>query len=1282
MSAPSPVLPPRRARGSRLGGVLGWSARVLLAVYFVCASSVFAVRHWVLPNADAFRGEIAASISTSLGLPVRIGSVTAEWIGLRPTLALAELVISDAQGRRALGLAHVDATLSWTSLLRRHPVFRRLEIHAPELAVRREPDGRLLVAGLDVANTQEGGGFGEWLLDQPEIVVRRATLTWSDGQRPAPSLVLSDVDLRLENRGHRHRFGFTASPPVELAGRMDVRGDFQGADLSNWAGWRGELFVGLERADLSAWQQWVDYPVPLAGSGAANLWIARSGPAAYTGRVDLALADARTRLRPDLPELTLPRLEGTISVARKGGTLHLETRGLAAEGGAGVALPPLALSLDYDPGAGSSNARGRIAADHLDLGALASLAAHLPFEPHVLEKIAALAPSGELFEARYDWRGASDAPAAWQVSGRLAQLRLLAGDGWPGVAGLSGHFAGDQQRGSFALEGADASIDLPTIFDEPRVPLAALAVQGRWQSGEAGVEIHVDHASFENRDAAGTASFVLRPASAGPGEIDLEARLSRADGTRVWRYLPRVVGAATRDWVRSAILAGRARGAVLRLKGDLRDFPFADGKRGTFLVTAPVEGVGLKYAPDWPAIEDIAGELRFEGQAMHILARGGRVGEALIAQTRADIADLGHHDAVLEVKGAASGPTRSFLAFVSSSPVSAWINHFTDPIRAEGDGELALSLTLTLNRIEESRVDGEYRFARNAVRLFEGLPELREARARLGFTTTGLSISDASARLLGQPVAVRGKTDADGVLTILGSGIVTAVGLRRETGLELLEHLGGRAGFTTQITVHGKGATVVVDSELLGLGSSLPAPLEKDAADPLPLRLQLDAEAGGAQQRWRVTLGDALRGELARSQSPSGAWTLKRAGVAVNAPLEVAEGGLRAVVDVPALDLDAWRALPGSGSGGGAPGVASFTLRSGQLRVFGEEVANVDVRADADAGGWRGKLASEAIEGDFDWRSRDQGTLTAQFKRLSLGARKSAESRAVIRAAAEAAPSSLPALDVTAEQFRLRGMELGSLTLFARNGGGQWILDKLALSGPDAEIAGKGEWRPGGRTRLEFGGTVSDVGAYLAQIGYPDAVRRGKATLSGELGWQGAPTEVDYPSLSGELKVGVDDGQFNKLEPGVGRLLGVLSLQSLPRRITLDFNDVFSEGFAFDRIEGAMGVDAGVMHTSDLSIRGPAARIRLSGSVNLAAETQDLRVDVQPTLSESVAVGAALANSAAGVINPVAGLVAYLAQKIMQDPIEKLFSYHYAVTGGWGDPQVEEIRSKPTAAPQ
>jgi len=191
----------------------------------------------------------------------------------------------------------------------------------------------------------------------------------------------------------------------------------------------------------------------------------------------------------------------------------------------------------------------------------------------------------------------------------------------------------------------------------------------------------------------------------------------------------------------------------------------------------------------------------------------------------------------------------------------------------------------------------------------------------------------------------------------------------------------------------------------------------------------------------------------------------------------------------------------------------------------------------------------------------------------------------------------------------------------------------------------------------------------LERLGYADAVRRGTAKLEGKVSWAGTPTQIDHATLDGTLTAEATRGQFNKLEPGVGRLLGILSLQSLPRRITLDFRDIFSDGFAFDTIAGSAKVARGVMSTQDLQIQGPSAKIFMKGEVSIPAETQNLHVRIEPALGETLAVGAMIAN-------PAIGAAAWVAQKLLKDPFGQMFAFEYAISGSWSDPKVEKIQQQ------
>ena len=180
--------------------------------------------------------------------------------------------------------------------------------------------------------------------------------------------------------------------------------------------------------------------------------------------------------------------------------------------------------------------------------------------------------------------------------------------------------------------------------------------------------------------------------------------------------------------------------------------------------------------------------------------------------------------------------------------------------------------------------------------------------------------------------------------------------------------------------------------------------------------------------------------------------------------------------------------------------------------------------------------------------------------------------------------------------------------------------------------------------------------------------------LSGKLAWQGSPQDFDYPTLNGEFNVDTGRGQFIKLDPGLGKLLGVLSLQAFKRRLDVDFQDVFGEGFAFDEITGIVRIRDGVMQSDNLKIVGPSARVNITGEADIAHETQKLKVRVQPTLSASLSVGAAALLLANPIVGAAIGAGSLLAQKVMKDPIEQIFSQQYVVSGSWSDPQVSRRR--------
>ncbi len=1287
-SSPSVSAAVVRPPATRLRTALRRLLWVLLGLWFIASGAFLFARYVLVPRLSDYRVEIAEAASRAVGLPLSIDTLTADWSGVRPRLHLGGITVHDEAGRPALSLARVDATLSLESLLRWQPHFHRLDIHSPELALRRERDGGLVVAGLRINAEPGGGGFLEWLLAQRQIVIHDATLSWTDDYRNAPELRLEKVDFRLDRRLFRHRFALHAQPPGELASELDLRGELSRLSLDHPLSSKGTLYVDLQRASLGGWAAWVDYPLPLKGEGSVRMWVDLDGEAVQTMTADVSLEAVSARLGEGLPELDLSRLEGRLIAGRAADGMRLTTEGLRLATVDGLVLPATDFTLRWRGADARGGEGGELRANLLDLAVLARLAAYLPLADPARERLAASDLHGQVGALNLTWRGDAAAPQGWTLAAKFEGVGLAAHDALPGFGGLSGELEGNERDGRFHISGMQAHLDLPRIFEQSRLALSSLQVEGGWSHADGRLKIALDKASFDNPDAAGDASGSYWPAAGSAGEIDLQARLTRADSSTVWRYLPRVVNNATRDWVRNGIRRATVPETRLQLKGHLDNFPFYDGK-GQFLVAIKVVDGVLDYAPGWPVIEGLNGEVRFEGPGLRIEAAQARIFGVALTNTVASAPDLDAAGGpVLTIVGKAGGPTAEFLRFVSASPVAEHIGHFTDGMRAEGTGKLDLRLVMPLHALNDTKVGGEYRFAANRLWLVDGLAPLEDANGRLRFSATELTVPEAHARLFGEPLQLSARTDAEGEVTFFALGTLPAATVQREYANPLLAHLGGSASWQADIAVRHAGVRVSVRSELDGITSSLPYPLNKAAAEKWPLRVEV--EYPDSQHRTiRAQLAERLQAEIEHGADAAG-WQVKRGGIGIFQPPRVVDGGVMAAASFDEIDLDAWRRVfaqadgqskgaekdagQDAGKSHGESGVQGFalagvTMQARKLHLYGQTLGSVQLRALSDAGGWKAHLDSDRAQGDFDWREAGDGTLVARFKRLTVGG-EGDEDEAPEHT--ETPARRLPGLDVTVEQFMLRGLALGQLKARARNHDGQWQLEHLSLDNPDGKLLGSGVWQSVGeeRSRLEFRLETGNIGHFFRRLGYADAVRGGRATLGGDLSWRGPPTRIDYPSLSGMMKFEAEKGQFNKLDPGVGRLLGVLSLQALPRRITLDFRDVFSEGFSFDHIAGDVAVARGVMSTSNLEIVGAAARVQMRGTVDIAAETQDLRVTVQPTLSESIAIGAA-----AGLINPVAGVVTYLAQKALSDPVERFFAFDYTITGTWDDPQVAKLGS-------
>ena len=838
-----------------------------------------------------------------------------------------------------------------------------------------------------------------------------------------------------------------------------------------------------------------------------------------------------------------------------------------------------------------------------------------------------------------------------------------------------------------------------------------------------------------NGTLSGRHSLPLLPdgGKAGPGTADITATLDGFAIASVGRFLPLATPENLAHWLTAALQGGTLRDARLRLRGDLAGFPFRttggasaliERARGEFNVAGRLENARLEYAPGhrhpdgtphWPLAENINGHIEFDRARMEIRADTLRTMGVALSNVKAVIPDLAVPEKMLEIDGNAAGPMQEFLRYVAASPVPEWIGHFTDETRAGGNARLALKLRMPLAHLPETKVQGSLQLLGNDISLFPELPPLQGAEGKIEFWERGVNLNGVGTSFLGGPLGLSGGTQKDGSIAIRLNGTLSAEGMRRTAPApalgRLAQRLSGSTPYTGSVVVREGRRTVTLDSTLAGLGLELPAPLNKPQADSLPLHFVLAGEpsvAGVARDEIRVALGEGVAARYLREKTGRAPWTVLRGGIGVNVPAPEPDSGMMINVNMRALNVDSWiaagKAIAGeggdgaaSGSGGGAE-FAQYVIptviagRVGELTIGERRLADVVLGATHLKDTWQANLHSRHASGYVTWAESGSGAGSGQGGSPGLGKVTARLASLVIPESGEAevknllesnrgASATIPSLDIVVEQFQLFDKRLGRLELQASNvqalAGREWRINRLSLDNPDGQLKANGRWlTKDGRsnTSLNFILDIDDAGRLLDRLGFPETLRRGKGKMSGDIAWSGLPYALDIPSLSGQIEMNVESGQFLKQDPGAAKLLGVLSLQALPRLLKLDFQDVFSEGLAFDGISANAMIQRGVLRTDNLKMHGVAATILMDGSADIANETTNLRVVVIPEFN--LGTGPLVYGLA---VNPIVGIGSYLAQLFLRAPVMKALTYQMRISGPWKSPTITKIDNPPPA---
>lgn len=1267
-----------------------WLLSLLIGLLILLAGIVGVIQFYVFPHIDDYRGQIEQKLSASLNQQISIASIAIRWRGLAPQVTLGKVTLFDSQHRPALELAQVTTRLSWSSLALLSPSLVSLSIDAPTLVIRRTASGEVFLAGMSMSG-QGNPAFANWLLSQRRIKVSNATVTWLDEQRQAPPLLLKDLNIEIltpvwQRLLHRHSIHIDTLVSRGTQQRIHVEAVAVGDDVAKPEAWHGELSLRLPETDLAAWRPWIDLPIDLtAGKGNLTTTLAfdklqLQRLAAQVALNNVAVSPARTS-----QTFIAKTLSGEVRWQRVEQRQMLTLKHFSADIQPGLTLADANGELQWD----QHGHEATLTLKQLGLSQSDLLAQWLPADAALTRYLENMAPAGNATQLKARWLYHDNQWQDYAITAGFNHLHAKAYEQLPGLQNWAGQLSIKPNAGSLELDTRDAVIELAGLLRWP-LPIDQLQGEVEWRNNGQKMLITTHNLHFANPHLALRTNLEYQLGATGGDTIQLHSQIERGDAKFASFYYPLLLDQTTLHWLDTSILSGQIRHGEVIVKGRVKDFPYvnaafhSDPALGLFRVTAQLDHAKLEYGTDWPQVQDIDAFLKFEGKRMDITVKNATTVGQHITQAQVEIPRLDADDPILSVKAAATGSLEQGIKFVNTSPVKQVAMGFTDTLKATGAADLKLALQIPLNNVDASQFQGDYALKNGhiAANTQMAMPEMSNINGHLKFNEKGLQAQGIQLSLFDNPATLSLTTRPDKSVIIQGSGRITDAALKKLDNNLLTRALHGTTDWKSNLLIQAPNLRLDIRSQLIGMAIDLPEPAKKSVDTPANLIIRVRQETN-QPDKIAVDYNEWLHANLFRQVNGETA-TITAGEIAINTPARLPTGnGINLRADFPKLNLDEW--LPTLTQAGntqsGSPSSLALNqveLTAGTLHIFDRNLHQIKLNITPESERLKLLIQSQELAGEANWLSGKPNKLVARLNYLRVPRTPDNDNIAPLSEARKL-DMTYPELDITAQDFQFGDKQLGSLELKAVNSGESWVIQRMNINNPDSQLTAEGTWRNSVRspqTQLKFTLNSSNLGKTLQrfQPGGGEMVKGGTGSMNGQLGWPGSPHEFAVERLDGNFSMQLEKGQILKVQPGVGRLLGLLSLQSLPRRLTLDFRDLFSEGFAFDKITSTANIRDGILHSDDLFMTGPAAEARIKGETNLKTETQRLNVRVVPHISDSVSL-AALAGG------PIVGVAAFVAQKLLKDPLNKISASEYMITGTWDNPQEADGDKKTPSSP-
>jgi len=1219
----------------------------------------------------SYQQDIQAWVQAELGLSLRFQRIDLRMSLRGPEVTFYDVAIASDDPSEPFVLASQAAvTLDGVTLIaQRQFAARRLVLEGIRLTVIRSEDGVLQIGGApDYA--MAGQNFDFELPRQVELVVRQSDVLYEDRMLDV-LWQFHDVTVSVDQTPDAVSMSVVTTPPASIGSRIEMNIDGvldESVGLTDaWT-----AFITVRDANLDVLSRlWpVEYVSGLSGNGDVSAWVDISGGIANRIMLDLALED-----------VALSRLDGR--QADRFDKVSLTAEWLRETDAWQLTLDEVLLSRDGQQWRRGGNSMLRstldgkeieLHSDFLRLHDLTPIVRRLPSNAW-RDRWLALDPKGELRDLVFNLDRSGDV-ALLEIAAEFADVGVEAQPGMPGFQGLTGEVKSDGRSGTLSLASTSSSLRWPAHIPEP-LSISGLSGVLIWREGRSGVRVVTDELDFNLLGADVSTSFELTmPTDGASPRLDLVSQIGAFDVLALKRYMPKeLMPDSVSEWLDSAISAGLVQDANLSFYGALDAFPFDNGD-GQFHAVARVMGGRLDYIDQWPPAEDIDGTIEI------INSRFRGYGSGRIFGNVSDTIDVTIEDMrvpVLELAADTSGPLSDVLRYLTEAPlISRYLGPSYELLSApRGTGKVSFDLSLPLPasdayELEASLAiaDGELSvegFPPHAMDL-EGLLVLRDnlvtSESIQGTFLDGPFVATVSAP---ERPGYRARLDVDGEVT--AEAVLAAFSLPYQGLLAGQTLWNGNLYLPSHDRVPEEPILITVGSNLSGVALKFPEPFVKPPGDPTSLHFELAfMESGRLDVLGNLGAANRFRAAFARSD---GVFRFERGAVTFGGaePSLPVREGIALSGNLSLLDISEWMAMSDETEIASPLGnLASVNVNVSDLKVFKQELGATQIRIEPVADDFAIDIDSEAVAGHIDLPRvlKDRPLIRAQLSHLQLQ-----PSRATGLGTVD--PRRLPGLSIAIEDFAVGMRRFGSFNALLQADPMGLRLVSFDSATENYSANGSGAWlsgEEGGETRLAFNLSTENVAGTLDELGYEPLIEGSGADLTASVHWPGGPSPDWMTHVSGDIGLHVEEGSLLDIDPGAGRVIGLMSIVALPRRLALDFRDVFNKGFAFDEISGDFVIVDGDAYTDNLKLSGPAAEIGIVGRTGLRDHDfhQQAVVTAEPS-NMLPTVGGLIAG-------PGVAAALLIFTRIFKEPLKGIGRAAYCITGNWDAPVVDRLTAE------